>query len=319
MLQWAEIPDPTPAAGEVVIDVSAIGMNRADLLQRQGFYPPPPGASETLGLECSGTITAVGDGVAQWSVGDAACALLAGGGYAEKVAVPAAQLLPIPSGIALDTAAALPEVACTVWSNLGMAAKMAAGQSLLIHGGAGGIGTHAIQLGKALGVRVAVTAGTDEKLQVCRDLGADLAINYRESDFVQQVRDFTDGTGVDLILDVIGAKYLDRNIDALAADGRLVIIGMQGGSTADLKIGKLMAKRATITGTTLRARPIDGPSGKAAVVAAVVDQVWPLVESGKIRPIIGAEVPLRDAAQAHRLLESGSVTGKILLRTDSTK
>lgn len=312
-LCWTEVPDPTPGPGEILIDVTAAAVNRADLLQRQGLYPMPPGASHILGLECSGVIAQVGADVSEWAVGQAVCALLSGGGYAEKVVVPAGQVLPIPSNINLDVAAALPEVACTVWSNLVMTARMAAGQSILIHGGSSGIGTHAIQVAKALGVRVAITAGTPDKLDACRDLGADLAINYRATDFVQAVHNFTDGAGVDLILDIMGAKYLDRNVDALGNDGHLVIIGMQGGAVAELNIAKLITKRGSITATTLRGRPLDGPSGKAAIVDAVAQDLWPLVEAGKVLPIVGAEIPVSQAGEAHRLLESGEIVGKVLL------
>lgn len=312
-LCWTEVPDPIPGPGEILIDVTAAAVNRADLLQRQGLYPMPPGASHILGLECSGVIAQVGADVSEWSVGQAVCALLSGGGYAEKVVVPAGQVLPIPSNINLDVAAALPEVACTVWSNLVMTARMAAGQSILIHGGSSGIGTHAIQVAKALGVRVAITAGTPDKLDACRDLGADLTINYRATDFVQAVHNFTDGAGVDLILDIMGAKYLDRNVDALGNDGHLVIIGMQGGAVAELNIAKLITKRGSITATTLRGRPLDGPSGKAAIVDAVTQDLWPLVEAGKVLPIVGAEIPVSQAGEAHRLLESGEIVGKVLL------
>ncbi|OHU24642.1 quinone oxidoreductase [Mycobacteroides chelonae] len=312
-LCWTEVPDPTPGPGEILIDVTAAAVNRADLLQRQGLYPMPPGASHILGLECSGVIAQVGADVSEWAVGQAVCALLSGGGYAEKVVVPAGQVLPIPSNINLDVAAALPEVACTVWSNLVMTARMAAGQSILIHGGSSGIGTHAIQVAKALGVRVAITAGTPDKLDACRDLGADLTINYRATDFVQAVHNFTDGAGVDLILDIMGAKYLDRNVDALGNDGHLVIIGMQGGAVAELNIAKLITKRGSITATTLRGRPLGGPSGKAAIVDAVTQDLWPLVEAGNVLPIVGAEIPVSQAGEAHRLLESGEIVGKVLL------
>ncbi|BAX95556.1 putative quinone oxidoreductase [Mycobacteroides stephanolepidis] len=312
-LCWTEVPDPTPGPGEILIDVTAAAVNRADLLQRQGLYPMPPGASHILGLECSGTVGQVGADVSEWTVGQSVCALLSGGGYAEKVVVPAGQVLPIPPNINLNVAAALPEVACTVWSNLVMTARMTAGQSILIHGGSSGIGTHAIQVAKALGVRVAITAGTPDKLDACRDLGADLTINYRATDFVQAVHNFTDGAGVDLILDIMGAKYLDRNVDALGNDGHLVIIGMQGGAVAELNIAKLITKRGSVTATTLRGRPLDGPSGKAAIVDSVTQNLWPLVKAGKVRPIVGAEIPVSQAAEAHRLLESGEVVGKVLL------
>ncbi|OHT83095.1 NAD(P)H-quinone oxidoreductase [Mycobacteroides saopaulense] len=313
-LCWSEVPDPIPGPGEILIDVAAAAVNRADLLQRQGLYSPPSGASSILGLECSGVIRELGPEVTQWSVGQPVCALLSGGAYAEKVIAPASQLLPVPTGVEIDIAATLPEVACTVWSNMMMTTKMIAGQSFLIHGGASGIGTHAIQLAKALGVRVAVTAGTPDKLDACRDLGADLTINYRDTDFVQAVHSFTDGVGVDRILDIMGAKYLDRNVDALGNDGHLVIIGMQGGAVAELNIAKLIAKRGSITATTLRGRPLAGPSGKAAIVESVVQNVWPLVEKGTVRPVVGAEVPISQAAEAHRLLENGEVVGKVLLR-----
>ena len=254
VLTVAELDDPVPAAGEVVIDVAATAVNRADTLQRQGFYPPPPGASDVLGLECSGTVSAVGEGVETWQVGDRVCALLAGGGYAEKVAVPAGQVMPVPDGIDLVTAGALPEVACTVWSNVFMVAGLRPDETLLVHGGAGGIGTLAIQLAHALGARVLTTAGSAEKLDVCRSLGADVTINYREQDFVEEVRAATDGRGADVILDNMGASYLGRNVDALATEGRLVIIGMQGGSKGELDIGKLLRKRGAVIATSL-ARP----------------------------------------------------------------
>jgi putative PIG3 family NAD(P)H quinone oxidoreductase len=313
-LNWQEVPDLTPKTGEVLVKVSAAGVNRADLLQAAGKYPPPPGASDTLGLEVSGTIAEVGERVDQWSIGQPVCALLAGGGYAEFVAVPAGQVMPVPETVELHNAAALPEVTCTVWSNLVMTAGLSDGQVVLVHGGASGIGTHAIQVARALGARVAVTAGSTPKLDLCRELGADIVINYREEDFVERVRAATDGAGADVILDIMGAAYLDRNIDALANDGRVVIIGMQGGVKADLNLGKLMGKRAGVIGTTLRARPVDGPSSKSEVVRETVDNVWPMVADGRVRPIIGAEFPIAEAAAAHELLDSGDVSGKVLLR-----
>ncbi|GAC1647153.1 MAG: NAD(P)H-quinone oxidoreductase [Mycobacterium sp.] len=310
-LSWREIPDIHPEPGEVLIKVSAAGINRADLLQAAGNYPPPPGASQTLGLEVSGTVGEVGAGVAQWTVGQQVCALLAGGGYAEFVAVPAGQVMPLPDGVPLDHAAGIPEVACTVWSNLIMTAHLSAGQLLLIHGGASGIGTHAIQVARALGARVAVTAGAPNKLDLCTELGAEIAINYREDDFVKRVR--SDG-GANVILDIIGAKYLDRNVDALATDGRLVIIGMQGGVTGELNIGKLLVKRAGVIATALRSRPVSGPGSKSEIVTEVVTNVWPMIADGRVRPIIGAEFPIEKARAAHELLASGEVSGKILLR-----
>ena len=313
-LAWREVPDVTAADGEVVVDVVTAGVNRADLLQAAGHYPPPPGASTTIGLEVSGRISEVGAGVTEWTVGEPVCALLAGGGYAERVAVPAGQVMPIPDGVGLHEAAALPEVACTVWSNLGMTAHLAAGQTVLFHGGASGIGTHGIQVARALGCRVAVTAGSAKKLEVCRALGADITINYRDEDFVERIKAETDGVGADVILDLLGASYLDRNIDAVAPDGRIIVIGFQGGLKAELNFGKLMAKRAGVISTALRSRPVDGPSGKSAIVASVVENVWPMVADGRVRPIIGAELPIEQASDAHRLLESGDAHGKVLLR-----
>lgn len=307
-LEWADAPDPVAGPGEVLVEVAASAVNRADLLQRQGHYPPPPGASEILGLECSGTIVEVGDGVEGWRVGDHVCALLAGGGYAQQVAVPVGQLLPVPNGMELTTAASLPEVACTVWSNVVMHARLTEGETLLVHGGAGGIGTHAIQVGKALGATVAVTAGSDERAQRCRQLGADIAINYREQDFVEVIKAETGGA--DVILDNMGAKYLGRNVDALATGGRLVVIGMQGGTKGELHLGKLIAKRASITATTLRSRPKEE---KARIVAEVRERLWPLVERGTVRPVVDRAYPMSQAGDAHRALEAGGIFGKILL------
>lgn len=310
VLTLTELPDPVPDAGEVVIDVAATAVNRADTLQRRGNYPPPPGASDVLGLECSGTISAVGADVTDLKVGDEVCALLASGGYAEKVLVPAGQVMPVPQGVDLVTAGALPEVACTVWSNVFMVAGLQPGETLLVHGGAGGIGNMAIQLGKALGARVITTAGSPEKLDLCRELGADVAVNYREQDFVEEVKAATDGRGADVILDNMGAKYLDRNVSALATEGRLVIIGMQGGVKGELHIGKLLAKRGAVIATSLRSRPVEE---KAAICSAVVEHVWPLVADGAVRTIVHTTVPLAEAARAHELMESGDHVGKIVL------
>ncbi|PNE36525.1 MULTISPECIES: NAD(P)H-quinone oxidoreductase [Streptomyces] len=309
-LVWAEVPDPQPAEGEVLIEVAASAVNRADLLQRQGFYDPPPGASPYPGLECAGRIAAVGPGVHGWAVGDEVCALLAGGGYAEKVAVPAGQVLPLPAGVDLVTAASLPEVACTVWSNVFMIAHLRPGETLLVHGGASGIGTMAIQLAKAVGARVAVTAGGPEKLARCAELGADILIDYREQDFVQEIRKATDGKGADVILDIIGAKYLQRNVKALAVAGRLAIIGLQGGVKAELNLAALISKRAAITGTGLRARPV---SEKSAIVAAVREHVWPLIANGQVRPIVDRTLPMAEAAEAHRVVDASSHFGKVVL------
>ncbi|OMC41547.1 NAD(P)H-quinone oxidoreductase [Mycobacterium sp. IS-1264] len=310
-LQWQEVPDVSAGPGEVLVKVTAAGVNRADVLQAAGKYPPPPGASEIIGMEVSGAISDVGADVTEWSVGQEVCALLAGGGYAEYVAVPAGQVMPIPKGVDRVDAAGLPEVACTVWSNLVMIAHLGEGQLLLMHGGASGIGTHAIQVARALGARVAVTAGSAEKLDFCRGLGAEITINYRDEDFVARLREETDGA--DVIFDIMGAAYLDRNIDALATDGQLVIIGMQGGVKGELNIGKLLMKRARVIGTTLRARPVSGPSSKTEIVQAVTASVWPMIAEGRVRPIIGARMPIERAADAHQELASSNVTGKIVL------
>ncbi|MGC4008263.1 MAG: NAD(P)H-quinone oxidoreductase [Pseudomonas sp.] len=309
-LIWREVPDPVAGPGELLVRVAAAGVNRADLLQAAGHYPPPPGASDILGLEVSGTVAALGPHVTSFAVGDQVCALLAGGGYAELVAVPTGQALAPPDGASLEDAAALPEVAATVWSNLVLTAELSAGELVLLHGGGSGVGSHAIQVAKALGSRVAVTAGSVEKLADCRDLGADLAINYRDEDFVAVMQA---AGGADVILDIMGAAYLDRNLDALAVGGRLVVIGLQGGATAQLSLGKLLAKRARVIGANVRSRPTDGPSGKALIMAEVAAHVWPMVADGRVRPIVGARLPIAEAAAAHALLRSGQVTGKILL------
>lgn len=308
---WSVVADPEPGPGEVLLDVAATAVNRADVLQREGRYPPPPGASPYLGLECSGTIRAVGADVRGWQVGEPVCALLAGGGYAEQVAVPVEQLLRIPAGVGLVTAAALPEVACTVWSNLVMTAGLTQGQTVLVHGGSSGIGTMAIQVGKALGARVAVTAGSQAKLDACRDLGADITIDYREQDFVAALREQTGGAGADVILDLVGGPYLARNVAALARNGRLVIIGLQGGTRAELDLGALLAKRAGVIGTTLRARPLHE---KSEIVAQVRDQLWPMLEDGRVRPVVHAVLPVTRSAEAHRLLESSAHVGKVVLQ-----
>jgi putative PIG3 family NAD(P)H quinone oxidoreductase len=314
VLQWTEVEDPRPGPGEVLVEVAAAGVNRADLMQRQGLYPPPPGAPPYPGLECSGTIAALGEGVTGWHLGDAVCALLSGGGYAEHVAVPAGQLLPVPKTTTLVEAAALPETVCTVYSNVFIGARLAVGETLLIHGGGSGIGTVAIQLAKHAGARVAVTCGSQSKLDACRELGADITINYREDDFVKSLMEATDGHGADVILDIIGASYLTRNVAALAPDGRIANIGMQQGRRAELDFGALMAKRGSITSTSLRARPREQ---KAAIVAAVAENVWPTVDSGVIRPIIDTELPMPEAAEAHRIMTASTHMGKILLRAKS--
>ncbi|CAL9470101.1 2-haloacrylate reductase [Streptomyces sp. enrichment culture] len=311
-LVWDQVPDPVPGEGEVLVEVVASAVNRADIMQRQGFYDPPPGAPGHPGLECSGRIAALGPGVSGWSVGDEVCALLGGGGYAEKVAVPAGQLLPVPEGVGLKEAAALPEVVCTVWSNVFMVAHLRPGETLLVHGGSSGIGTMAIQLAKAFGAKVAVTAGTKEKLERCAELGADILINYREQDFVAEIEQATGGAGADVILDNMGAKYLDRNVRALAVNGRLAIIGMQGGRKGELNIGALLAKRAAVSATSLRARPLEE---KTAIVAAVREHVWPLLAAGHVRPVVDREMPMSEASAAHRVVEESGHVGKVLLVT----
>src|SRR3954447_14303214 len=315
VLEWAEVPDPVCGPGQVIVDVAASAVNRADLLQRQGFYPPPPGASDILGLECSGVISEVGEGVTGWSDGDEVCALLAGGGYAERVAVPAGQLLPRPAGVELATAAALPEVTCTVWSNVFLLAGLRRGDTFLVHGGSSGIGTMAIQLAVRAGARVFTTAGTEAKLDFCRELGAEVLINYREEDFAERIAEETDGAGVDVVLDNMGAKYLAPNVRSLATGGRLVSIGMQGGTKAELDLGKRMGKRASVHATTLRSRPPTGPGGKAEIVAAVRHHGWGGDEGGVLRPIIDRRLPMDRAADAHRTVEAVGHIGKVLLLT----
>ncbi|WP_132110234.1 NAD(P)H-quinone oxidoreductase [Actinocrispum wychmicini] len=310
VLEWTEVPDPEPGPGEVLIDVAASAVNRADLLQRQGFYPPPPGASDIIGLECSGTIAKLGEGVTGWQVGAEVCALLAGGGYGQRVVVPAVQVLPLPDGVDLVAAASIPEVACTVWSNVVMHGRLEAGQVLLVHGGAGGIGTHAIQVGKALGATVAVTAGSRDRLDRCAELGADVTINYRDQDFVEVLG----SRGADVILDNMGASYLDRNLNALAMDGHLLVIGFQGGRKAEMDMGKLLFKRGSLTALSLRFRPVEGRASKADVVAAVRAGLWPMFAKGEVKPIVHTVMPMSAAADAHRALESGGeVFGKIVL------
>jgi putative PIG3 family NAD(P)H quinone oxidoreductase len=309
VLAWTEVPDPVPGEGEVLVDVAASAANRADVSQRQGDYPPPPGASEYPGLECSGTVAALGPGTEDsgWSVGDRVCALLSGGGYAEKVAVPVGQLLPVPAGVDLVEAAALPEVACTVWSNLVMVGGLRAGETVLVHGGGSGIGTFAVQFARALGARVAVTAGSREKLERCRELGAEILINYKEEDFTERMRE---AGGADLVLDIMGGSYLDANLRSLATNGRLVIIALMGGRRAEADLGRMLAKRLSVHATTLRSRPLEE---KAAIVSGVLEQVWPLVEQGVVRPVVDRSVPMRNAAEAHRVMETSAHTGKILL------
>ncbi|MFC6019275.1 NAD(P)H-quinone oxidoreductase [Plantactinospora solaniradicis] len=311
-LLWADVPDPTPGPGEVVIDIRASAVNRADLLQRQGHYPPPAGAPPYPGLECAGVIGAVGAGVTGWSVGEPVCALLSGGGYAERVAVPVGQLLPVPKGVGLTEAAALPEVACTVWSNVARLARLGTDETLLVHGGGSGIGTFAVQFGAALGATVLATARA-AKHDRLRELGATAVIDYSSEDFVESTKAATDGRGADVILDIVGGAYLGRNVAALATGGRLVVIGLQGGRRGELDLGALLAKRASVAATALRSQPA---ADKAAIVRGVREEVWPLVESGVIRPVVDRRVPMAQAAEAHRVVESNTHFGKVLLTLD---
>jgi len=304
----ADVPDAVAGPGEVLVEVAATAVNRADVMQRMGLYDPPPGASPYPGLECSGRIVALGDGVTDWVVGQEVCALLSGGGYAELVAVPAGQLLPIPAGVSLLEAAGLPEVVCTVWSNVFQLAALQPGELLLVHGGTSGIGTIAVQLAVQHGARVVVTVGSPEKAARAEELGAERAIRYRDEDFVEVVRGLG---GADVVLDNMGAAYLSRNVAALAVGGRLVVIGLQGGVKGELDLGVLLGKRAAVHATSLRARPA---AEKAAIVAAVRARVWPWVEAGAVRPVIDTVLPLERAADAHRVLEASQHVGKVLLQ-----
>ncbi len=311
-LTVADIPTPTPGPDEVLVRVAAAGINRADLMQRQGLYPPPPGITDVMGMEISGTVVALGRDVGPDSpaLGQQVCALIAGGGYADYAVAPVTQVLSVPSAVSLIDAAALPEVASTVWSTVVADAGLRAGELLLVHGGGSGIGTHAIQVAKALGARVAVTVGSEYKAQRCRALGADLVINYREQDFAAEL-----AGRADVILDIMGGSYLSRNIDALAVGGRLVIIGMQGGFTGEVNVAALIGKRARIIGLNVRNRPLTGPGSKAEIVAAVAADEWPLVEQGLVAPVISARIPLADAERGQALLESADSVGKVLLLT----
>ncbi|NQU57484.1 MAG: NAD(P)H-quinone oxidoreductase [Rhodospirillales bacterium] len=306
----ASRPLPRPGPGEVLVEVAAAGVNRPDILQRQGAYPPPPGASDIPGLEISGSIVALGEGVTDWTIGDDVLALVTGGGYAQYCTAPAPQCLAIPANLEMDEAAAIPETFFTVWSNVFERAALQPGETLLIHGGSSGIGTTAIQIAHALGSTVIVTAGNDEKCGACEVLGADLAINYRESDFVEAVKEFTDGRGVDVILDMVGGEYVQRNLKTLAADGRLVNIAFLQGSKVEVDLMTMMLKRLTLTGSTLRARPVEF---KAAIAAQLKARIWPLIEAREIVPFIHATFSLSEAAQAHELMESSEHIGKIVL------
>ncbi|MFL6098948.1 MAG: NAD(P)H-quinone oxidoreductase [Actinomycetales bacterium] len=311
-LVLAEVPDPEPAPDEVVVDVVAAGVNKADTAQREGRYDPPPGTSPYPGMECSGRISALGRDVETWSVGDEVCALVTGGAYAERVAVPTGQLMPVPPGIGLVEAAALPEVTCTVWANVFMAAGLQRGEVLLVHGGSSGVGTMAVQLARELGARVAVTAGSTAKLEACRALGADILVNYKEQDFVEAVQAETDGAGADVVLDNMGAEYLARNVAVLARNGRLVVIGFQGGTKAEIDLWAMARKRVAVIAALLRSRP---PQEKAVIVRSTIEHVWPLLESGAVHPVIHATYPMVDAADAHRVMEASTHVGKLLLVT----
>jgi putative PIG3 family NAD(P)H quinone oxidoreductase len=310
VLAPVERPVPSPGRDELLIKVAAAGVNRPDVMQRRGKYPPPPGASDIPGLEVAGTVSAVGDGVRQFRVGDRVCALVSGGGYAEYCVAPAPQCLPAPQSLDLTSAAAIPETYFTVWTNVFDRGRLHHGESMLVHGGSSGIGTTAIQLARARGARVFATAGSEEKCRACEQLGAERCINYRDADFVAAVRDATAGRGVDLVLDMIGAEYFARNLDVLAVDGRLVEIATQRGAKTELNIALVMQRRLTITGSTLRARSV---AEKGIVAAQVHEHVWPLLESGTVKPLIFATFPLREAAAAHRLLEAGTHVGKLVL------
>ncbi len=310
VLKLAERPDPTPAAGEVLIDVAAAGVNRPDILQRLGKYPPPPGASDIPGLEVAGTIAVVGAGVTAWGVGDQVCALVAGGGYAERAAVPQQQVLPVPKGLSLIEAAAIPETFFTVWTNVFERGQLKKGESILIHGGTSGIGTTAIQLAAAFGARVLTTAGSDEKCEAARKLGAGYAFNYRTTDWVASAKEATEGRGVDVVLDMVGGDYIARNLDLLATGGRLVQIAFLKHAKAELDFSVLMRKRAWLTGSTLRPRT---PSEKGAIAGELRRHVWPLLEAGTVKPIVYKVFPFAQAAEAHRLMETGTHIGKLVL------
>jgi putative PIG3 family NAD(P)H quinone oxidoreductase len=313
VMHLAEVPDPMPGPGEVLVRAHATAVNRADTLQRRGLYPPPPGASEIIGMEVAGEVEALGEGVEGWRPGDRVMALLSGGGYAEQVVVPAGQLMPVPARLSWTDAAAIPEVFLTAHDNLVTRGRLAAGETVLIHGGGGGVGTAAIQLARRAGARVLVTAGSPAKLEFCRRLGADAGINHREEDFPSRVRELTDGRGADLILDVMGASYLARNLDALAPDGRLVIIGMQGGTTAEIDLGQLLRRRLTVIATTLRGRFAEQ---KAEIVRRFVEDALPGFEDGSLRPVVDRVLPLAEAPAAHRAMEAGENVGKLVLRVD---
>jgi len=310
VLQLVDRPDPFPAAGEILIDVAAAGVNRPDIIQRYGKYPPPPGASDLPGLEVAGAVAALGAGVTGWAIGDPICALVAGGGYAQRAAVPQEQCLPIPKGLTAIQAAGIPETFFTVWTNVFQRGKLQAGETILIHGGTSGIGTTAIQLAKAFGARVFATAGSDEKCQAMRELGADEAFNYRTQDWVAEGKRVTDGKGVNLILDIVGGDYIARNLDLLSLEGRLVQIAFLKTAKAEIDFSILMRKRCTITGSTLRPRT---PAEKGVIARELLEHVWPLIEQGTVKPVIYAMLPLAHAAEAHRIMEESNHIGKLIL------
>ncbi|KAK3188087.1 hypothetical protein Dsin_027648 [Dipteronia sinensis] len=310
VLKLQEVEDPRIKDDEVLIKVEATALNRTDTLQRKGSYPLPKGASPYPGLECSGTVVSVGERVSRWKVGDQVCALISGGGYAEKVAVPAGHVLPVPPGVSLKDAAAFPEVACTVWSTVFMTSHLSAGETFLVHGGSSGIGTFAIQIAKCQGVRVFATAGSEEKLAFCKKLGADVCINYKTEDFVARVKEETGGKGVNVILDCVGAPYFQRNLDSIDFDGRLFIIGIQGEAKTELNIGSLFARRLTVQAAGLRSRSLEN---KAEIVSEVEKYVWPAITAGELKPVIHKYFPLSEAAEAHQLMESSKHMGKIML------
>lgn len=310
VLTLVERPDPVPGRGEVLIRVAAAGVNRPDIMQRRGLYPPPPGASDLPGLEVAGVVESLGDDVTEWRVGDRVCALVSGGGYASLCVAPAPQCLPVPDSVDLTAAAAIPETFFTVWTNVFDRGRLRSGETALFHGGSSGIGTTAIQLASARGARVLATAGSDDKCRACEQLGAERAINYRSEDFVDVVKQLTKGRGVDLILDIVGGDYIPRDLLSLAVEGRLVVIGFMGGDTATIDFRRILGRRLTITGSTLRPRSVEE---KGEIAAALRREVWPLLESGKVRPLIYRTFPLADAAAAHRLMESSEHVGKIVL------
>ncbi len=312
-LVWSDTPSPSLGDGEVRIEVKASAVNRADLAQRAGVYPAPPGASPILGLECSGVVSEIAPGVSGFEIGDEVCALLAGGGYAEEVVVPAPQVVPVPAGLSFVEAAALPEVFATAYLNLYTEAALAPGERVLLHAGASGVGTAAIQLCRAFGNPVFVTAGADDKIERCVTLGASRGCNRHSGSFVDHVKSWTDGNGFDVILDPVGASYLNDNIRSLAIDGRLVLIGLMGGANAEISLGLLMMKRLRVIGSTLRARPV---AAKAVIMSALRERVWPLIESGEIGPIIDEVIPIAETERAHELIESNETFGKVVLKVD---